>query len=253
MPYLTEESKYWAKIWRLETTTPAQGGAPAFEADGEDNITPSGGYDNIQGKQLADRTRNLNVRLLTLENQLLHSRLTALENNGVGDIVTKAYYPANLFSLTDYAFDGVIWMRGQTLSRTTYSRLFAKVQHQLSEDGLFRPGDGSTTFQLADLRAEFLRAWDGGRGVDVSREFGSQQDCAIKRHQHPLETESGNPMYVHNDHLNTQPPPEDVEKGGRLGEFGQTEDDAQWYPWTGYFGDGETRPRNRAVLVCVRY
>lgn len=239
MPYISEQDKYWAKIWRLEINTPAQGGDPLFTSDQDDNVTPSGGYDNIQAKQLADRTRNLNARLLTLENQLLNARLTALENNGVGDIVTKAYYPANILSLPDFAFDGVLWMRGQTLSRTTYSRLFAKVEHQLAEDGLFRPGDGSTTFQLADLRGEFLRSWDGSRGADSGRAFGSWQADEFKSHTHRIPDTST---------------PED--SGDSIGGFDTTSDNNQddgSYVDTLASGGTETRPRNRAVLVCVRY
>ena len=36
-------------------------------------------------------------------------------------------------------------------------------------------GDGSTTFTLPDMRAEVPRGWDDGRGVDSGRAFGSAQ------------------------------------------------------------------------------
>lgn len=239
MPYLNEVSKFWTKIWRLEINTPAQGGDPAFTSDQADNITPSGGFDNIQAKQLADRTLNLHNRLLILENQLLNARLTALENFGVGDLITKSYYPANLLSLTDYAFDGVLWMRGQTLSRTTYSRLFAKVEHQLSETGLFRPGDGSSTFQLADLRGEFLRSWDGGRGIDTGREFGSWQEDEFKLHKHRI--------------IDTSTPADSGDVPGGFDTTTQINQDDGSYVDTTLAGGSETRPRNFAILICVRY
>lgn len=36
-------------------------------------------------------------------------------------------------------------------------------------------GDGMTTFNLPDMRGEFPRGWDDGRGVDSGRSFGARQ------------------------------------------------------------------------------
>jgi phage-related tail fiber protein len=56
---------------------------------------------------------------------------------------------------------------GSALSRTSYQALFDKI-------GItFGAGNGSTTFNIPDLRGEFLRSWDNGRGVDSGRGFGS--------------------------------------------------------------------------------
>lgn len=48
----------------------------------------------------------------------------------------------------------------------------------------FGIGDGSTTFNVPELRGEFLRGWDDGRGVDASRAFGSAQLDAMQGHVH---------------------------------------------------------------------
>ncbi|QBJ01026.1 uncharacterized protein Rostov7_00137 [Vibrio phage Rostov 7] len=59
---------------------------------------------------------------------------------------------------------------GAAVSRTAYADLFAKV-------GTFwGAGDGSTTFNVPDLRGEFIRSWDDGRGIDAGRAFGSTQN-----------------------------------------------------------------------------
>ena len=54
------------------------------------------------------------------------------------------------------------WLKanGAAVSRTAYGDLFAKI------GTVFGSRDGSTTFNLPDLRGEFIRGWDNGRGVD---------------------------------------------------------------------------------------
>lgn len=70
---------------------------------------------------------------------------------------------------------GWIKANGAVLNRVTYSRLFTAI------GTTFGAGDGSTTFQLPDLRGEFLRAWDDGRGVDSGRVFGTAQTANTPR------------------------------------------------------------------------
>lgn len=63
------------------------------------------------------------------------------------------------------------WLKadGSVVSRTTYAALFAAI------GTTFGAGDGTTTFKLPDLRGEFVRAWDDGKGTDTGRTFGSSQ------------------------------------------------------------------------------
>ena len=57
------------------------------------------------------------------------------------------------------------WLKanGAAVSRTAYAALFAAIG---TTYGL---GDGRSTFNLPDLRGEFIRGWDDGRGVDTPR------------------------------------------------------------------------------------
>lgn len=57
---------------------------------------------------------------------------------------------------------------GQVVPRTTYPDLFAAI-------GTTFGNPGPTTFTLPELRGEFIRAWDNGRGIDPSRVLGSPQ------------------------------------------------------------------------------
>ena len=83
------------------------------------------------------------------------------------------------------------WLKanGAALSRTVYSNLFAAI------GTAFGVGDGSTTFNIPDLRGEFIRTWDDSRGVDPGRAFGSAQGANIESHAHtassPAHTHTG--------------------------------------------------------------
>jgi microcystin-dependent protein len=72
------------------------------------------------------------------------------------------------------------WLKanGAAVSRTTYAVLFAAI------GTTFGPGDGTTTFNLPDLRGQFPRGWDDSRGVDPSRVFGSTQASQNLSHVH---------------------------------------------------------------------
>lgn len=48
----------------------------------------------------------------------------------------------------------------------------------------FGLGDGSTTFTLPDLRGEFIRGHDLGRGVDTNRSLGASQSHMFQDHTH---------------------------------------------------------------------
>ncbi|WLE59282.1 phage tail protein [Burkholderia plantarii] len=63
------------------------------------------------------------------------------------------------------------WLKanGAAVSRQAYSNLFARI------GTTFGQGNGFTTYNLPDLRGEFLRAWDDARGVDAGRDVGSWQ------------------------------------------------------------------------------
>ena len=68
------------------------------------------------------------------------------------------------------------WLKanGAAVSRTIYAALFAVI------GTTYGTGDGRTTFNLPDLRGEFIRGWDDGRGIDSGRALGSAQSDAIR-------------------------------------------------------------------------
>lgn len=125
---------------------------------------------------------------------------------------------------------GYIKANGAAISRTTYADLFAAI------GTTFGAGDGSTTFNLPDLRGEFTRGWDDGRGVDSGRVFGSAQADAFKSHTHDINNTSAlgstkGAMYYAD------------EGDSSIASVNRTLS----------AGDAETRPRNIALLACIKY
>ena len=71
---------------------------------------------------------------------------------------------------------GFLALAGQSLSKTTYAGLYAVL------GGYY--GQTDTTFKLPDLRGEFIRTWDNGRGVDAGRTIGTAQSGDVGQHYH---------------------------------------------------------------------
>jgi len=88
---------------------------------------------------------------------------------------------------------GYLECNGAAVSRSTYSALFGIIGVQ------YGAGNGSTTFNLPDLRGEFIRGFDNGRGVDSGRSIASFQGEQNKSHSHSATT-STNSSLASNSH-----------------------------------------------------
>lgn len=72
---------------------------------------------------------------------------------------------------------GYIKANGATLLIANYPDLFAAI-------GTTFGGNGTTTFLAPDLRAEVIRGFDDGRGIDTGRVFGTAQTDSLQGHNH---------------------------------------------------------------------
>lgn len=80
-----------------------------------------------------------------------------------------------------------------TLNRVTYAKLFAAV------GTAYGAGDGTTTFNVPELRGEIVRGLDNGRGVDPGRTLASLQAGQNESHSHTGgTTTNGNHSHVAN-------------------------------------------------------
>lgn len=135
------------------------------------------------------------------------------------------------------------WLKanGAAISRSAYAGLFAAI------GTTYGAGDGSTTFNLPDLRGEFVRSLDDGRGVDSGRGIGTAQAQDTAPHFHNLGTKNNAGL-----------------GGGKYGTIDTGISSSNYYSTgleaattlsekTSTTGTTETRPRNVALLACIKY
>jgi hypothetical protein len=77
------------------------------------------------------------------------------------------------------------------VKRQQYPKLFATI------GTTFGLGNGSTTFNLPDLRGKFIRGWGPVNPLDPGRQFGSAQENLLAAHRHSI-TDPGH-THVVND------------------------------------------------------
>lgn len=148
------------------------------------------------------------------------------------------------------------WLKanGTAVSRVTYASLFAVV------GVTYGAGDGSTTFNLPDMRGEFIRSWDDARGIDTARVIGSAQSAAMLDHTHSGTTSSDG-AHTHSltgvtgtgatagISIDTRAPTSAAAYIASAGAHTHTLTTGN--PSAG--GGTETRPRNVALLACIKY
>ncbi|MDY7067770.1 hypothetical protein PsexTeo8_42620 [Pseudomonas extremaustralis] len=101
-------------------------------------------------------------------------------------------------------------------------------------DGAFNKGDeGAGNFRLPESRGEFLRGWDHGRGVDAGRVMGSYQADMFKSHTHGAKVNQG-------------------AAGGGFTTIYSTGTQNNSETYIQAEGGAETRPRNLAVMWCIK-
>ena len=86
---------------------------------------------------------------------------------------------------------GYLECNGAEISRTTFAALFAVI------GTAYGTGNTTTTFNIPDLRGEFIRGLDLGRGVDSGRNIAIVQLSQNKSHNHPASTSISDPGHFH--------------------------------------------------------
>ena len=184
-----------------------------------------------------------------------------------------------IYSARSTAPTGYLKANGAAVSRTTYATLFAAI------GTTYGAGNGSTTFNVPDLRGEFIRSLDDGRGVDSGRTLGSTQTDQNKSHTHTATSTTTQSAHSHTGTTNSGGSHNHTFTGG-TGTPGEDDETGVWYrndfpntvelttssiaahthsfttdsatatstTTTTVNADGgtESRPRNIALLACIK-
>jgi len=148
------------------------------------------------------------------------------------------------------------WLKanGAAVSRTAYASLFAAIGTTYGD------GDGFNTFNLPDARGVFPRGLDDGRGLDSGRAIGSYQSDDFKSHDHSGKARKAG-AHTHK-----------IREGHYLpyggGDYTSGDDyTSKTYRYVDSLsagehehdleinktGGSETRPKNIALLACIKY
>lgn len=238
-------------------------------------------YASNGAAQIAIHQGLAGVKMLVRSTQFSGSWTPIYEVYHTGNLDPSAILPAGCVVMFAAAVapSGFIKANGAAVSRTTFARLFAAIGIQ------YGAGDGFTTFNVPDLRGEFLRGWDDGRNVDPGRTFGSAQAGQNAAHTHAA-TVSTNGVHYH-DINGTAASAGDHSHNLRKASSGNNTIGAYTSPaneggsyattetagahthtvtgtasWAGdhthtvsiaWDGGTEARPRNIALLACIKY
>lgn len=146
---------------------------------------------------------------------------------------------------------GWLGCNGASVSRSAYAGLF------LAIGTTYGAGDGATTFNVPDLRGEFIRGLDSGRGVDVGRLIGSKQGGSNSPHVHGAGTltAASNGAHVHTLSGMSLSAGDGFAATGNGGQGTTNSAGAHTHTISGSTDSegGEARPRNVALLACIKF
>lgn len=166
--------------------------------------------------------------LVQLDNEGKLPAVDASNLTGIGGTVPVGHISQIPYTDVD---DGWLECDGSEVSRVEYEDLFEKIGISWGS------GDDTNTFNLPDLRGEFVRGWDNGREIDTGRVFGTNQADEFRAHGHRQGRGIGSS-------------PGRNARGGGDGSLESGNPNIGNY--TAATGGSETRPRNVALMYVIK-
>ena len=174
----------------------------------------------------------------------------AVSGKAVLDTTVKDFLAPGLVAFFARITPPAGWLEcnGAAVSRITYAGLFEAI------GTLYGTGDGSTTFNLPDARGEFIRGYDHGRGIDpdtATRTFGSLQLDALQNLTGTLNSNANRGVFgaANSGVFGTPYNTSNMSDGTNTSTCRSVDFNASYVART----STETRPRNLALLPCIKY
>lgn len=150
--------------------------------------------------------------------------------------------------------EGWLLCDGREVSRDVFADLF-------NVTGIsFGAGNENTTFNLPDLRGEFIRGLDMERGIDSNRAFGSSQKGSLVASD-PTKANNYITSLINaddertlmNQRVGLDEPASISDYRGVNNAYMQTGGSQSIIDNPGGYRFGVSRPRNVALLACIKY
>ena len=206
------------------------------------SVTPARG-DNTQKIATTAFTADA-ISVLNDSIQSALSTITALINS------TRPVPSGSVFHIASSVVpNGYLEANGTYVSRFTYATLWAALGSPAPATG-----DPANTFRLPDLRGEFIRGWDNGRGLDTGRALLSAQLSQNLSHAHLFDDIRWSEIsgaYTYND-----PVLGTISVGPGAGSNKGTDyDNGAHFIQHGTYSSGgsEARPHNVALMPIIKY
>jgi phage-related tail fiber protein len=204
---------------------------------------PSGSGKRLYIRMILGFASSPNVNLIINNDIALDPNFSTDVNNEIANINQRIdainSVPAGaIFAIpTINILSGYLECNGAEINRSTYSDLFNIIGAN------FGAGDGISTFNIPDLRGEFIRGFDNGRGIDSGRSFGSFQNDEFQSHGHNFRQSTSysslfNPVKEDHIPMGVSIPPAGTRTGSGI---------------IYNSGGSETRPRNIAMKYVIKY
>lgn len=191
----------------------------------------------------------------TLDNQgnptahgLVANEVIVFDTTGAlptGAVVGTPYFvsatglTANTFQFSTILGGGSVATSGTQSGTHLLSAYGAQINTSGAQNGIhtataypFGAGNGTTTFNIPEMRGEFVRGYDDGRLVDPRRVLGSWKADELKSHNHFTNSYTHTNVYTGNG-------------GGSSAGGGAI--------YTTSVGGIETRPRSMSFLACIKF
>lgn len=166
------------------------------------------------------------------------------------EIMHALFPPGTIMFYASYKGDipGFMFCDGRNLLRADYPDLYNII-------GTTYGTTNFDNFNIPDLRGEFIRGWDGGRGVDASRGMGTLQTHAPGEHRHYLAANVDGTSYtLSSTNAISKQASTSHDSGYALhGSAANAEASLGLSSKNGENITTETRPRNVALAAYIKY